>query len=534
MLKKINIDKKIETLIKVLCTISAGFLTFMISLRYEHNYTLAGVINSWLLVGVIMYYKVSIKKIDMKKLLFSIIPGLLVLNIAATRINADNLISYYPKYFHVRSFLMADLFRVMSFPLVLFITYVFIDKIVPKIIEFIKSLDKVEKTFLIVSGIVGVVGTFILADKTTAFTFPVYQGKFIKYDVIYTLDCTVDVFQNISSFANDIRNPLFGIMAIPFAVVGLFIANLIPFGRNGYSFITLMSSIQVVVVALTLVLLGRLLKLDKKNKVLFYIFCFSTLPFILFSITIEQYVISVFYLILFIYVYYETKTKKNFVYVASTGSILTSGLLFPLISKAKSFKKWLTDVFDCFLAFVTVTIVGGQLPQVFEAVNDVTTLLGSFSGKITEEVKLNRFTHFIKELFFAAPGQVKIPKTFPSYISLDPINISIIGIAILLICIVSVFLNRKNNMAIISGIWVLFSIILLYVVGWGAPENGYILYSYYFGWAYLILYFLFFKKIFEKKPKLFTGTIIATIVIMLITNIPVMYKIIEFGIMYYR
>ena len=323
-------------------------------------------------------------------------------------------------------------------------------------------------------------------------------------------------------------------MAIPFAVVGLFIANLIPFGRNGYSFITLMSSIQVVVVALTLVLLGRLLKLDKKNKVLFYIFCFSTLPFILFSITIEQYVISVFYLILFIYVYYETKTKKNFVYVASTGSILTSGLLFPLISKAKSFKKWLTDVFDCFLAFVTVTIVGGQLPQVFEAVNDVTTLLGSFSGKITEEVKLNRFTHFIKELFFAAPGQVKIPKTFPSYISLDPINISIIGIAILLICIVSVFLNRKNNMAIISGIWVLFSIILLYVVGWGAPENGYILYSYYFGWAYLILYFLFFKKIFEKKPKLFTGTIIATIVIMLITNIPVMYKIIEFGIMYYR
>ena len=33
--------------------------------------------------------------------------------------------------------------------------------------------------------------------------------------------------------------------------------------------------------------------------------------------------------------------------------------------------------------------------------------------------------------------------------------------------------------------WVLFSVVLLAIVGYGASENGFILYSYYFSWAFI-------------------------------------------------
>lgn len=534
MKKEIKVSKKMENLLKVLLTISSGFLTFMISLRYEHNFTMAGVVCSWVLMGSIMYYKVSIKKINVKTLLISIIPGLIAFEILSCKAFLESIKIFYPRYRSGVTNLDVDFLRMMGIPITIFLTYLFIDKVVPIIIKFFKSFDKTEKTFIIASTIAAIIGAYILTDKTTVFAYPMYQNKFTPYDVLYTLDSTMDAYNNISSFANDIRNPLFGIMALPFSVIATFIGKIMPFGRMGFSFVTALTAVQVVIVAITLILLTRLLKIEEKQKPYFYALCLATLPFLLFSLVIEQYVVSVFYLILFIYVFVETKTKTNYLYVASTGSILTSGVLFPLISKAKNFKQWFVNVFDCFMVFVTVTIIGGQLPQVFKVVDTLKELLGSFSGHITAEAKLYRFTYFLKDMFFATPGQIVAPKGYPSYLSIDPTNINIIGIALLLICLISIFLNRKNKFALISGSWVAFSIVLLYFVGWGAPENGYILYSYYFSWAYLSLYYLFFKKIFEKKPKLFKGTIITTIIIMLIVNIPVLYKILSFAVTYYK
>ena len=535
MKKEIKISNKIEILLKVLLTISSGFLTFMISLRYDHNYTMAGVICSWVIMGSIMYYKVSIKKINVKTFLISIIPSMLALQIMACKTFLESIRFFYPNYYGRVTSLDVDFLRLMGVPISIFLTYIFIDKVIPIVIKFIKSLDKVEKTFVIASTIAAIIGAYILIDKTTAFAYPMINGtRFIPYDVIYTLDSTMDAFNNISSFANDIRNPLFGIIALPFSVIALFISDILPFGRTGFTFVTALTAVQVVTVAFTIILLTRLLKIEGKNKIYFYALCLSTLPFLLFSLFIEQYVVSVFFLILFIYVYVETKTETNYLYVASTGSILTSGVLFPLISKAKSIKQWFVNVFDCFMVFVTVTIVGGQLPQVFKAVDTLKKLLGSFSGHITPDEKLFRFTYFLKDMFFATPGRVVELKDFPSYQSIIPTHINIIGIALLLICLVSVYLNRKNKFALIAGAWVVFSVVLLYFVGWGAPENGYILYSYYFSWAYLSLYYLYFKKVFENKPKLFKGTIITTIIIMLIVNLPVFYQILSFAVTYYK
>ena len=65
----------------------------------------------------------------------------------------------------------------------------------------------------------------------------------------------------------------------------------------------------------------------------------------------------------------------------------------------------------------------------------------------------------------------------------------------------------------IAGAWAGFSVVLLLAVGWGAPENGMILYTLYFGWAFLVLLFRLVQWIGAKlKTGLLTPIVTCTIV----------------------
>lgn len=119
-----------------------------------------------------------------------------------------------------------------------------------------------------------------------------------------------------------------------------------------------------------------------------------------------------------------------------------------------------------------------------------------------------------------------------SYYLTEVKDYSIIGIVILIVCILSIILNRKNKMAIISFVWVVFSFLLLCVVGWGTSENGLNLYSLYFAWAYIILIYLFIDRLI-KNDKIKNVLIVIICICMLVLNIPEFLNIIKFGISYY-
>jgi hypothetical protein len=90
------------------------------------------------------------------------------------------------------------------------------------------------------------------------------------------------------------------------------------------------------------------------------------------------------------------------------------------------------------------------------------------------------------------------------------------GLAILLLCAVSLVLNRREKTVRIAGVWAGFSVLLLLIVGWGAPENGMILYTLYFGWAFLLLLFRLLERIEAKlKFSLLTPLVTCTIVALL-------------------
>ena len=75
---------------------------------------------------------------------------------------------------------------------------------------------------------------------------------------------------------------------------------------------------------------------------------------------------------------------------------------------------------------------------------------------------------------------------------------------------------RNKNGITLSGLVI--TIVVLLIIGWGTVENGLVLYSLYFAWAYLSLYFLFLKKIL-KKERFLQIVIIIRCIIMLYFNI---------------
>ena len=152
--------------------------------------------------------------------------------------------------------------------------------------------------------------------------------------------------------------------------------------------------------------------------------------------------------------------------------------------------------------------------------------------KVSFTDKIYQYTHFIESLFTATKGKIMNNDfNFISYQLTPKTSISIIGIIILLIVFISFILNRKNKMALVSFLWILFSFILLVVVGWGTKENVLILYSLYFAWAFYSLIFLLLNKI--KNRKIFITLTSLLITIMLIFTSIEMINILKFAFQYY-
>jgi hypothetical protein len=77
------------------------------------------------------------------------------------------------------------------------------------------------------------------------------------------------------------------------------------------------------------------------------------------------------------------------------------------------------------------------------------------------------------------------------------------------------------------------SFLVLCLVGWGTAENGLILYSLYFGWAYFCLAFLAVEKLFTAWPFGRNAVLSLAIAALAYVNIPGIVDLIQFGIQYY-
>lgn len=530
-----------EKLIKLIFIFSLPFFSLLVCGDYELSYMKYVILLSFL-CGIFIIFKVFkgelFKRINYKYLVFSILFGLYSGNLFSRYSSAG--INYVFNIFNdilkiVVSFNnIKSLVSFLAIPSLIILIYYLVLKIFPFVKKEVASLTKLEKKFIFIMFFIGVIATIVIYTATNAFYHPVYNDRLIYFDTIYTADSGSlfhsNAYLNFGMEENDIRQPLFGVFSAPFAIVSYFVAEFLFFIPN--SQIVIFNSLQILLMAVAIVMISRLLKLEGKKQLIFQLLLASCFPVILYSFLLEQYVIAFFYLILALYLGDKKEIEVNYSYVGAVGTLLTSGIVFPVISRFKNVKHWVVNVLKCFIFFIIVMILSGQFLQLVSFVDKFDSLM-RFSGKELLFVeKFRQFLYFVKSVFIAPKGGIEFIEGVPCYRMIYVDFISRFGIVTLITCVVSVFLNRRNRMVVVSFLWVIFSFLILCVLGWGTMENGLILYSLYFSWAYGTLVYLFVDKIIKNKKIQFLLLGILCLVILSI-NVCELWNIVSFGIKYY-
>ncbi len=412
--------------------------------------------------------------------------------------------------------------------------YYFISSFLPKSTLFFHSLDKQEKYHLIATTIILGLMIIVIYSYTSIFYLPKINGEVQAFDVIYSSDtgghAVLNDYIDITAVENDIRQPLFGVFAIPFSIIAYTIGNL--FTHFGNTYFILIAIIQVFLMNIVSILIGRLLQLEKAEKILFMLFYTVTYPFILFAFNLEQYVFGMFWLLCFLYSSCTNKKGNKFCFVACTGSLLTNGILFPLLTTGKKIKQWLIDFMTTGFAFISGMIIFGQTP-IF--LNFFSTGAKHVSNYIAMDdhsfAVICQYSRFIENCLLAPFQTITEERSGHISFQLAPAtSLSIIGIILLVLVIFGFILNRKNKFAKICITWTIFSMVLLVFLGYGTRENALILYSFYFSWAFVSLLFLLFKKLLHKKPKIFITLFTIIIIALLIININGLLDLVRFGL----
>lgn len=404
-----------------------------------------------------------------------------------------------------------------------------------KAFEFVKKhLQSFEKSDgILFAAVWAILTVTIVVSFVSSHAF--YGGD-IPFDLIYTSDSPDIVGRGaylwLKHPENDIRQPFFAVFSAPLLGIPYLIS--LPFLKIGFIQPILLASVQTAMLLAGFFMISRLLHMDRLMRAAFVIFCSSVYTTLLFNIMMEQYIVGFFWLILFIFLAEEDKNRSVAAYIGATGTLLTSAVLFPLLSDKdpiKSFNEWFRDMIGAALKLLLAFAVFGRSDCIFGIFGSVKNL-GRFTGtSLPLSQRMKQYTHFIANLFTAPEAGICYDTANISWQLADISDYSVIGIILMILCIIGFIVSRKDKLSQISICWVGFSVLLLAVVGWGAAENGMILYSLYFGWAFFVLIFKLFSAVFEKlkSTKLLPYFYMAAAAVLLVINVPEIIRMISFA-----
>ena len=315
-------------------------------------------------------------------------------------------------------------------------------------------------------------------------------------DVLFTSDSSnlvgVNAYMYLMHSENDIRQPLFAVFAAPFVGIGYAVG--FPFSFISPVVIPLfMNTVQIIMLAAGHLMLAKTVCSDSRSRICLMLLLSVTYTTLLFSLMMEQYVVVYFWLMFAIYLSVRDNRASELSVVAAGGTLLTGLALLPLAydfhRKGDWIKPFLKRMAECLAFFLVLTMSFGRINVITTAFQS-TKALSRFAGGRDFLTRIRMYISFISSCF-AAPETRVMYYGFHSYQLLEPAasGVSVLGLIILLACLLSFWLGRKDKVTVIAGVWVCFSAVLLAVIGWGAVENGEILYFLYFGWAFLVLLF---------------------------------------------
>ncbi|MCE5188109.1 MAG: hypothetical protein LLF75_02830 [Eubacteriales bacterium] len=403
------------------------------------------------------------------------------------------------------------------------------------------NLNRTEIVFYSILLFLSVIFMVLAFSKSTAFYKAEYYNDICKYDVIYTSDSGELVENNAYLFLmnaeNDLRQPLFAIFSAPFSGVPYLISRLISASATVKAI--LMNSVQIALLFLSNFLISEMMGLKKVKRACFLLLTYSCYTFMLSIVMMEQYIFAFFWLILACYQYCANGKTDKIVFYGAGGTLIASLVLLPTISTksvTENIRAWAKDMIYGGIGFAALMSLIGR----FDVLLNLTPLvykLYRFSGEtIPLFNKLLQYISFIANCFLRpAAGIDLVTITYPSW-QLEPVTeISFVGVAILLLTVISAAVNRKKRISKLSAMWVIFSFFTLFVLGWGTKENGLILYSLYFGWAFEVLVFELLEYVGDVIKLRYLPEIISVCLacFLLVANIPAMRSLLAFAVSYY-
>lgn len=368
-------------------------------------------------------------------------------------------------------------------------------------------------------------------------TLAFYMGT---NDIVYTSD-SGNIVQNnayliLTHGQNDLRQPLFAVFAAPFVSIPYFLGTV--FNVSIPVQAMLLNAVQLGLLLLSNFLIAETMGLSSLRRIGFMIITVTTYSQMLFSITMEQYIFAYFWLSASLFCLVKTGKINKILLWGATGSLLISGLLFFFEKKddlLSNFKEFLCDKIQLGIQFLFFIIICGRFDVLFHVVNDMIGF-NNFAGGHTSLIeRLYQYTIFIRNFFIAPTTRILWREGEPSWQLTTADDFSYIGIMLLLLSCISIFLYRHKLSNWLAFSWLILSMFVLVLLGWGTPENGLILYSLYFGWVFLV----FMSQLLEwmedqlKIPGLyFAGCVIGAICLLYI-NVPAMQALVEFAATYY-
>lgn len=387
-------------------------------------------------------------------------------------------------------------------------------------------------------------GLLLFTLCVVAFAFlksEAFYGTEYTYDVIYTGDSPYlmkkSVYVALTHPENDLRQPLFAVFSAPFVGFSYFVAKV--FSATASVTAILVNYAQIILFVTANFMVAKMIDFSPVKRICFMIVSCSTYTYMLFVLMMEQYIVAYFWLILLIYTILKGTRPERVALWGASGTLLTSMVLLPFMSKKspiKNFKKWFLDSVRYGLEFIAVMLVFCRFDVIFNVVKKIESL-SRFTGKnVSMQEKIGQYSDFIKNCFIA-PDAGMSPDAV-SHISwqLDPIRgLNTIGLIIFALAILSAVLNRDKKSSLFATGWIGMSIVMLVILGWGTIENGLILYSLYFGWAFFVLIFQLVEKIENKlKVKFLIPAFSAACVAALgVINIPAIIEMLKFAVKYF-
>ncbi len=410
------------------------------------------------------------------------------------------------------------------------LVYAFFNGLLRRLRLIFSRMTRTDRLFWCVGWVLAAAGLVWLFLSSSAFYgAPVEQDA---VDVLYTSDSGYlyqqNVYIHVNAGENDIRQPLFGVFALPLSAPLWQLSRLLPYP----AYPLLMGVLQAGMLLVCLVLLRQMLGIDGLLPLL----CLAALyPVLLFGLMQEQYVFAMLWLMLLVDAHLHGEGDRGWLFGAAAGSMLTSSAFLPLCADWRSWKESLTQMLRALAVFLAMWMIFGRFGGLLDLTRSLSWLTDNFvrgDAPLSLLDKLRQYTWFVRSCF-AAPEAV-LESDRHGYITWQqaPVDgFSLWGALLLALCCAGFWLCRRQRLAQIAGGWGLCSLALLGIIGYGAVENGMVLYTLYFGWAWWCLLGLGLKRL--LPPKGLQIALAALLACLLWLNVPAMAALCRFGITYY-